>query len=51
LISQTKFAAAPLFMKNRKGHIALQSEGDEVWFRDIRIRRLPPTPAPARSQP
>lgn len=40
LIAQTKFATAPLFMQSRKGHIALQSEGDEVWFRHIRIRRL-----------
>jgi hypothetical protein len=41
LIAGTKFAHAPLFMKSRRGHIALQSEGDEVWFRHIRIRRLP----------
>jgi hypothetical protein len=40
LIKGTKFATAPLFMQSRKGHIALQSEGDEVWFRRIRIRRL-----------
>lgn len=52
LIKQTKFADAPLFMKVRKGHIAFQSEGDEVWFRHIRIRRLDagsrpsPTPSP-----
>ncbi len=44
LIAQTKFATAPLFMKSRRGHIALQSEGDEVWFRHIRIRRLAPPP-------
>lgn len=44
-IAQTKFANAPLFMKTRRGHIALQSEGDEVWFRHIRIRRLPAPPA------
>lgn len=45
----TKFAAAPLFMHKRRGHIALQSEGDEVWFRAIRIRRLAPgaTPLPS----
>ncbi len=41
LIRETKFATAPLFMQKRKGHLALQSEGDEVWFRHIRIRRLP----------
>lgn len=40
LIKETKFATASLFMRNRKGHLALQSEGDEVWFRHIRIRRL-----------
>lgn len=42
LIRGTKFAQAPLFMKNRHGHIALQSEGDEVWFRHIQITRLDP---------
>lgn len=51
LIAKTKFATAPLFMRARRGHIALQSEGDVVWFRRIRIRRLAPTDAtaPARS--
>ena len=55
-ISRTKFATAPLFMKSRRGHIALQSEGDEVWFRNIRIRRLtagivPDAPTQAKSAP
>lgn len=41
LIQETKFAQAPLFMKSRRGHLALQgTEGDEVWFRHIRIRNL-----------
>jgi len=44
LIAETKFATALLFMKSRRGHIALQSEGDEVWFRQIVIRRLVPEP-------
>lgn len=47
-IAQTKFAQAPLFMRSRRGHIALQSEGDEVWFRHIRIRRLPAAEAEPR---
>ncbi|HVU26097.1 MAG TPA: DUF1080 domain-containing protein [Opitutus sp.] len=52
LIAQTKFATAPLFMKDRRGHIALQgTEGDEVWFRHIRIRRLAPADPPARGTP
>jgi hypothetical protein len=49
LIGRTKFATAPLFMKSRKGHIALQSEGDEVWFRHIRIRRLSDNPVQAKT--
>ena len=40
LINQSKFKDAPYFMKDRNGYIGLQSEGDEVWFRNIRIRRL-----------
>jgi len=40
LIRQSKFKDAPYFMKDRNGYIGLQSEGDEVWFRNIRIRRL-----------
>jgi hypothetical protein len=40
LIKQSKFKDAPYFMKDRNGHIGLQSEGDEVWFRNIRIRPL-----------
>ena len=40
LISNSKFATQPLFMKNRNGHIALQHHGDEVHFRNIRITRL-----------
>jgi hypothetical protein len=40
LIAKSKFASQPLFMKDRKGHIALQHHGDEVHFRNIRIARL-----------
>ena len=40
LIRHSKFKDAPWFMSDRNGYIALQSEGDEVTFRNIRIRRL-----------
>ena len=40
IISKSKFKSAPKFMKRRKGHIAFQHHGDEVSFRNIRIRRL-----------
>lgn len=41
LIQHSKFKDQPYFMKDRNGYIGLQSEGYEVWFRNIRIRRLP----------
>lgn len=40
IVGQSKFKDAPYFMKDRNGYIALQHHGDEVWFRNIRIRRL-----------
>ncbi len=39
LLRKSKFSDQPLFMKDRNGYISLQSEGDEVWFKNIRIRR------------
>ncbi len=41
LIAQSKFKDYPHFAQNRQGHIALQYHGDEVWYRNIRIRALP----------
>lgn len=40
LIAQSKFKEFPRFAKNRQGHIALQYHGDDVWYRNIRIRAL-----------
>jgi hypothetical protein len=40
LIAESKFKDMPRFAKEGQGHIALQHHGQEVWYRNIRIRRL-----------
>jgi hypothetical protein len=40
LVAKSKFAAWLKFGKNPKGFIVLQDHGDEVWFRNMRIKRL-----------
>jgi len=40
LIAESKFKDYPNFGKAREGHIALQHHGDEVWYRNVRIRSL-----------
>jgi hypothetical protein len=40
LIAQTKFATMPGFGTFKKGKIALQDHGADVWYRNIKIRRL-----------
>lgn len=40
LVSRSKFASMPGFSTYKKGKIALQDHGDEVWYRNIRIRKL-----------
>ena len=40
LVDASKFGKMPNYGKNRVGHIALQDHGDEVWYRNIRIRLL-----------
>jgi hypothetical protein len=41
LIAQSKFSKMPGFAQYDKGHIGLQHHGEEVWYRNIRIRTLP----------
>ena len=40
LIAASKFATEPAFMSAASGGIVLQHHGEEVWFRNVRIRRL-----------
>jgi hypothetical protein len=39
-IIDSKFNTVARFGKLQKGHILLQDHGDQVWYRNIRIRRL-----------
>lgn len=47
LIAKSKFANMPRFAKEPTGHICLQHHRDEVWFRNVKVRRLPPPSLPA----
>lgn len=40
LIAKSKFAPMPKFMAESTGHIVFQHHGDQVWFRNIRVRKL-----------
>jgi hypothetical protein len=40
MIAGSKFKGMPDFGKFTKGKIALQDHGDDVWFRNIQIRKL-----------
>ena len=42
LLAASKYAPIEGFAERRPGHIVLQDHGDEVWFRSIKIRELPP---------
>ncbi|MEI6715399.1 MAG: DUF1080 domain-containing protein [Verrucomicrobiota bacterium] len=39
-VAKTKFAQFPGFGKSPKGHICLQDHGNQVWFKNIKIRPL-----------
>jgi hypothetical protein len=39
-LASSKFTTMPDFGTKMKGHICLQDHGDEVWFRDIKVREV-----------
>jgi hypothetical protein len=43
-IARSKFATYRTFGAAREGHVGLQHHGDDVWFRNVRIRRLDSAP-------
>jgi hypothetical protein len=40
MVAGSKFKDMPDFAKFKEGHIALQDHGDDIWFRNIEIKRL-----------
>ncbi len=40
LIAKSKFKTMPLFAKASEGQIGLQGDHGEIWYRNIRIRKL-----------
>ncbi|MBJ20683.1 MAG: DUF1080 domain-containing protein [bacterium] len=44
-VANSKFADTEGFGLAERGHITLQDHGDLVWYRNIKIRKLPPSEA------
>jgi len=42
LLAKSKYHTIPGFAERRKGHIILQDHGDEVYYRNVKIRELTP---------
>lgn len=40
LVAKSKFNTMPLFAKALEGHIGIQGDHGEIWYRNIRIRKL-----------
>ncbi len=40
LVAKSKYSELPDFAKSKEGHIVLQDHGDELWFRNLKIREL-----------
>ncbi|MFO0980147.1 MAG: DUF1080 domain-containing protein [Planctomycetota bacterium] len=41
LVAGSKFASMKAFGRPRRGHIDLQDHGNDVWYRNLKIRTLP----------
>ncbi len=49
-VAASKFASMPKFGTLDRGHICLQDHGDDVWFRNVRIREIPEWEAEVEKQ-